>query len=319
MTSLSDVMMSPPTRAPPPGSTWTRLRSDIAAPSRGSNQARRPSAPSPARRYHWDHDDSAQFVAALLERCARARGARQGVAHDHLSGRRALSARRAGGRRGAAQPGRGGRLSRPGRPAAASRPTTRVTPTRRATRRGRSCGPSPAAEHVVSISGSCAAMVREGFPRLFAGRPEEAAAAALAARTFEFSRVPGRRSRGGRAAGRAPRHGHHCTTPATRAGCSAWSSSPSVSLQMIEGLEYVPLAHAELCCGFGGTFAVKMPQHLDGHGRREGRSHSRHAAPTWSIGLDTSCLMNIEGRLRRRGHRLEVRHLAEVLAAGWRE
>ena len=35
------------------------------------------------------------------------------------------------------------------------------------------------------------------------------------------------------------------------------------------------------------------------------------------IGLDMSCLMNIEGRLRRRGHYLEVRHLAEVLAAGW--
>ena len=42
-------------------------------------------------------------------------------------------------------------------------------------------------EYVVSVSGSCAAMVRDGFPRLFAGRPEEAAAAALAARTFEFS------------------------------------------------------------------------------------------------------------------------------------
>ena len=37
------------------------------------------------------------------------------------------------------------------------------------------------------------------------------------------------------------------------------------------------------------------------------------------VGLDMSCLMNIEGRLRRRGHELEVRHLAEVLAAGWHE
>jgi L-lactate dehydrogenase complex protein LldE len=36
------------------------------------------------------------------------------------------------------------------------------------------------------------------------------------------------------------------------------------------------------------------------------------------VGLDMSCLMNIEGRLRRRGHSVEVRHLAEVLAAGWR-
>jgi len=36
------------------------------------------------------------------------------------------------------------------------------------------------------------------------------------------------------------------------------------------------------------------------------------------VGLDMSCLMNIEGRLRRRGARVTVKHLAEVLAAGWR-
>jgi L-lactate dehydrogenase complex protein LldE len=35
------------------------------------------------------------------------------------------------------------------------------------------------------------------------------------------------------------------------------------------------------------------------------------------VGLDMSCLMNIEGRLRRRGSGVEVRHLAEVLAEGW--
>ncbi|HZL65388.1 MAG TPA: (Fe-S)-binding protein, partial [Thermoleophilia bacterium] len=42
-------------------------------------------------------------------------------------------------------------------------------------------------ESVVSISGSCAAMVRDGFPDLFAVQPEEADAKALAARTYEFS------------------------------------------------------------------------------------------------------------------------------------
>ena len=42
-------------------------------------------------------------------------------------------------------------------------------------------------EHVVSISGSCTAMVRDGYPRLFTGRPEDEAAADLAERTFEFS------------------------------------------------------------------------------------------------------------------------------------
>ena len=122
-------------------------------------------------------------------------------------------------------------------------------------------------------------MVRDGYPRLFAGRPEEAAAADLAARTFEFSEflvdVLGVEELPGRACAARGR-GDHSTTPATRGACSASSSSPSACWAMIEGLEYRPLEHPELCCGFGGTFAVKMARHLDGHGRREGRRRAGH-------------------------------------------
>ena len=103
-------------------------------------------------------------------------------------------------------------------------------------------------------------MVRDGYPRLFAGRPEEAAAADLAARTFEFSRVPGRRARGRgvcpcRATrGRAATVHHSCHTRRLLGVVE----QPERLLGMVEGLEYRPLEHPELCCGFGGTFAVKM-------------------------------------------------------------
>ena len=83
---------------------------------------------------------------------------------------------------------------------------------------------------------------------------------------------------------------------------------------MIEGLEYVPLAHPELCCGFGGTFAVKMPR-ISTAMVDEKVDRVLATGADLLIGLDMSCLMNIEGRLRRRGSRLEVRHLAEMLAA----
>ena len=83
-------------------------------------------------------------------------------------------------------------------------------------------------ENVVSISGSCAAMVRDGFPDLFAGEAEEADAKALAARTYEFSEflvdVLGVESCPSPGAGR-----RRCTIPATRGGCSASWSSPSGS------------------------------------------------------------------------------------------
>ena len=172
-------------------------------------------------------------------------------------------------------------------------------------------------EYVVSISGSCAAMVRDGFPRLFAGRPEQAAAADLAARTFEFSEflvdvlgvdeLP--------VARRATATFHHSCHTRRLLGVV---TQPERLLGMVEGLEYRPLAHPELCCGFGGTFAVKMPR-ISTAMVDEKVDRVLHTGAGLLVGLDMSCLMNIEGRLRRRGHSLEVRHLAEVLAAGWTE
>jgi L-lactate dehydrogenase complex protein LldE len=171
-------------------------------------------------------------------------------------------------------------------------------------------------ESVVSISGSCTAMVRDGFPDLFAGRPEEAAARALAALTFEFSEflvdvlgvthLPvSRRTT-------ATLH-HSCHTRRLLDVVK----QPVRLLQMVEGLEYVPLAGADHCCGFGGTFAVKMPK-ISTAMVDEKVDHIIATGADLLVGLDMSCLMNIEGRLRRRGHAVEVRHLAEVLAAGWR-
>jgi L-lactate dehydrogenase complex protein LldE len=170
-------------------------------------------------------------------------------------------------------------------------------------------------ETVVSISGSCTAMVREHYPRLFAGQPEEAAATALAARTYEFSEylidvlqieeLPVAYE------GRATMH-HSCHT----LRLLGVAEQPERLLRMVDGLEYVPLARARDCCGFGGTFAVKMPV-ISTAMVDEKVDHVLEAGADVLVGLDMSCLMNIEGRLRRRGHTLPVKHLAEVLAEGW--
>jgi L-lactate dehydrogenase complex protein LldE len=171
-------------------------------------------------------------------------------------------------------------------------------------------------DYVVSVSGSCAAMVRKELPQLFAGRSEEAAAAELAARTFEFSEflvdvlavqdLPVSR--------RATATIHHSCHTRRLLGVV---EQPVRLVKMVEGLEYVPLANAEQCCGFGGTFAVKMPR-ISAAMVDEKVDRILDTGADLVLGLDMSCLMNIEGRLRRRGRRVEVRHLAEVLAAGWR-
>lgn len=170
-------------------------------------------------------------------------------------------------------------------------------------------------EYIVSISGSCAAMIRKEYPRLFAGRREEAEATALAARTFELSEflveVLGVTDLPVSRRTRATLH-HSCHTRRILGVVE----QPVRLLQMVAGLEYIPLANADHCCGFGGTFAVEMPR-ISTAMVDEKVDHILETGADLVVGLDMSCLMNIAGRLRRRGQPVEVRHLAEVLAAGW--
>jgi len=170
-------------------------------------------------------------------------------------------------------------------------------------------------EHVVSISGSCAAMVRRQYPVLFEGRPGEAAARALAARTYEFSEflvdVLGVDKLPVRHEARVTLH-HSCHTRRHLGVVE----QPERLLGMVEGLEYVALPRAEECCGFGGTFAVKMPD-ISSSLVDDKVEHVIETGADELLGLDMSCLMNIGGRLRRRGSGVRVRHLAELLAGGW--
>ena len=171
-------------------------------------------------------------------------------------------------------------------------------------------------DYVVSISGSCTAMVRCHYPVLFEGRPEETAARALAERTYEFSQfltdVLGVTGLPVRYPARATFH-HSCHTRRLL----GVKEQPERLLTMVDGLEYVPLPRAEECCGFGGTFAVKMPA-ISASLVDDKVDHILETGVDHLLGLDMSCLMNIGGRLSRRGAEIRVSHLAEVLAEGWR-
>jgi L-lactate dehydrogenase complex protein LldE len=85
---------------------------------------------------------------------------------------------------------------------------------------------------------------------------------------------------------------------------------------MVEGLDYHPLARPDECCGFGGTFSIKYPQ-ISTAMVDEKVEDVLSTGAKLLLGLDMSCLMNIEGRLRRRGAAVEVKHLAQLLGEGW--
>lgn len=90
---------------------------------------------------------------------------------------------------------------------------------------------------------------------------------------------------------------------------------PLALIQNVKGLELVPLPFAEDCCGFGGTFAVKMAD-ISGAMVTEKVDHVLETEAEVLVGLDMACLLNIAGNLRYRNEPVRVMHLAELLYEG---
>src|SRR5690606_38186159 len=90
---------------------------------------------------------------------------------------------------------------------------------------------------------------------------------------------------------------------------------PMELLRNVEGLQFVPLPFAEDCCGFGGTFAVKMAG-ISGAMVSEKSDHIKETEAEYVVCLDMACLLNIAGNLRYRNEPVKVIHLAELLYEG---
>jgi L-lactate dehydrogenase complex protein LldE len=168
-------------------------------------------------------------------------------------------------------------------------------------------------EYVVAPSGSCAGMVRAHYPELFSDLPEWGQRVqALAARTYELTDFLVRVAKLERPPGRwqGSVTYHDSCSGLRELGIKA---QPRTLLAKIPGLQLLEMEEAEACCGFGGTFAVKFgavsTRIVDVKCDRVA------AAKADAVVLgDLGCMLNIEGRLRRRGDTTRVLHVAEVLA-----
>ena len=91
-------------------------------------------------------------------------------------------------------------------------------------------------------------------------------------------------------------------------------------LESVRGMTYCPLPNIEECCGFGGTFSVKMPGTSLAMGETKVENIVRSGADV-VVSPDISCLMHIDGILRRKPETKHIRtmHIAEVLVSGWEE
>ena len=89
-------------------------------------------------------------------------------------------------------------------------------------------------------------------------------------------------------------------------------SKPGQLLSQVKGLELIKLDRVDECCGFGGTFCVLEEAVSAKMGKDRVADHLRHGAD-YITGVDMSCLMHMEGILRRQGSKTKVVHIAEIL------
>ncbi len=88
--------------------------------------------------------------------------------------------------------------------------------------------------------------------------------------------------------------------------------APQSLLAAVPGLEMRELRNVETCCGFGGSFSVKMP-HISEGMLSDKVSSVRESGADTLVSCDMSCLMHIGGALRRAAPEVKIRHIAQVL------
>ena len=162
-------------------------------------------------------------------------------------------------------------------------------------------------EAVVVPSGSCAAMVRDSYPRLVP------AAAEVAARTYELSEllvdVLGVTDVGARFPHRVTYHPTCHGLRLLRLG-----DKPLRLLRAVRDLDLVELDGAEECCGFGGTFALKNADTSTAMLTDKCR-HVTDTGAEYVVAADNSCLAHIGGGLSRQQAGVRPIHYAEILAS----
>ncbi len=175
-------------------------------------------------------------------------------------------------------------------------------------------GEFEACDWLVAPSGSCSGMIRTHYPDLFRDDPAMLRRCeALAARTreltdflvneLELQQVPGRFE--------GTVTYHDSCAGLREMGVQA---QPRALLAKVPGVKLAEMAECDSCCGFGGTFSIKYGE----ISARMADNKCQHIANSKADAVvlgDLGCMLNIEGRLRRRGDKTtRVLHIAELLA-----
>lgn len=171
--------------------------------------------------------------------------------------------------------------------------------------------------YIVIPSGSCASMVRVFYQELF---HDDLAllvkAQALAPRVYEFSEfvvdvlgATERVAQAAKAPGRSKATYHEACHLRRELGAKTQARK---LLKALPGVELVEMEQSEVCCGFGGTFAVKYAD-ISGAMLQDKVKYIKATGADTVVACDSSCLMHIGGGLDKQGVNVRPLHLAQVL------
>lgn len=170
-------------------------------------------------------------------------------------------------------------------------------------------------EIVVGPSGSCIGMIHHYYAFLFENDPVYLAKAKnLIGKSYEFTQfivdILKQPDLGAKYSAKAT---YHPSCHATR--LLKIEDAPMKLLEYVQGLELIPLPEAHLCCGFGGTFSVKMPKISEAM-VAEKAEHVLASGADLLLGLDMGCLMNISGYLEKINKPVKTMHIIQLLGEG---
>ena len=167
-------------------------------------------------------------------------------------------------------------------------------------------------EIVVAPSGSCVAMVRIFYKELDIRKDLLPGLNDLTNKIFEFTEFLvdriGVTNVGGRFAHRVTYHDscHLNRELGVR-------EQPRQLIRSIKDIDFVEMEKSDICCGFGGTFSYKFKEVSVEMVKRKCQ-YIEESGAEFCVGADSSCLMNIEGYLRKHRMKAKTMHIADLLA-----
>ncbi len=171
------------------------------------------------------------------------------------------------------------------------------------------------ADYIVAPSASCVGMVKNGYNDLFTNTTVHNTCRTIQGTIFELSdfliNVLKRDYFGAELDGKAV---YHDSCSGLRE-CKI-KEEPRQLLSKVHGLEMVEMVDTDMCCGFGGTFAVKFDA-ISSAMAEQKVNNALAMEAEYIISTDLSCLMHLDGYIQKNGIPLKTMHIADVLVNGW--